>query len=70
MATDFLSQRTDTFPKANGQLDDLMVQDPYCGTFFLKSEGVEIRLDGKPLHFCGTKCRDDYLKQHTQEHVS
>ena len=54
-------------------IEDIMVQDPYCETYFPKREGVPLRMDGKDLLFCSRKCRDNYaegIQKHQQEDKS
>jgi ribosomal protein L24E len=43
---------------------DEMVQDPYCGAYFPKAQGVPARVDGQRLLFCSERCRDGYLKRY------
>ena len=50
-----------------GKIDDVMLQDPHCNVYFVKSSGVELKEKGERLFFCSTRCRDDYLKSHTKK---
>ena len=43
-----------------GQVLDIMVQDPNCGTYIPKREAVRARVGGEELYFCSKKCRDEY----------
>ena len=43
-----------------GQVLDIMVQDPKCGTYIPKREAVRARVRGEELYFCSKKCRDEY----------
>jgi uncharacterized protein len=70
MAIEFVSARKDAFPKTKEQLDDLMVKDPFCGTFFPKREGVQVRIKGEAYFFCSEACRDSFLKQDTNDITS
>ncbi|AOY59084.1 MULTISPECIES: hypothetical protein [Desulfococcus] len=47
-------------------VEDIMVQDPYCETYFPKREGVPLDLDGKKLLFCSRKCRDAFVAEHSR----
>ncbi len=51
-------------PREMGQIEDEMIQDPHCGAYFPKSQGVPAKVDGKRLLFCSEKCRDDYLARY------
>lgn len=45
-----------------GEIDDVMVQDPYCKVYFPRRQGVSARVDGESLLFCSERCRDLYRK--------
>ncbi len=45
------------------QVDDVMVKDPVCDTYFPKRSGVKEVLEGETLYFCSTQCRDRYLAE-------
>jgi len=44
-----------------GEIDDVMVKDPYCEVYFPKRNGVHLKIDGKDLYFCSTECRDKFI---------
>jgi YHS domain-containing protein len=44
-------------------VDDVMVQDPRCGVYLAKHDGVHLRHGGKDLYFCSTECRDRYVEE-------
>jgi hypothetical protein len=44
-----------------GRIDDEMVKDPYCETYFPRREGVRLEIGGEDLLFCSAECRDRYL---------
>lgn len=46
---------------ATAELDDVMVQDPYCKAYFAKVDGVVLNIDGKDLYFCSEECRDKFI---------
>ncbi len=60
------------FPKASparkvrqqsaGQIDDIMVKDPFCETYFPKRDGIHLRFEDKDLYFCSTDCRDKFIE--------
>jgi hypothetical protein len=41
-----------------------LIRDPQCGTYFLRRQGVETRVDGQKLFFCSEQCRDAYIREH------
>jgi len=51
--------------RAAGQIDDIMVKDPYCETHFPRRDGVHLNLSGEDLYFCSSECRDKYLAKHS-----
>jgi YHS domain-containing protein len=51
--------------KGETAIEDIMVQDPHCGTYFPRREGAPLRFDGEDLLFCSKKCRDAFVAEHT-----
>lgn len=49
-------------PEQPREIDDVMVQDPYCKVYFPRRQGVAARVEGESLLFCSEKCRDLYIK--------
>ncbi len=39
-----------------------LIQDPQCGTYFLKGRGIKTTIEGRTVHFCSKACRDAYRK--------
>lgn len=52
---------------AGGELDDIMVKDPFCQIYFPKRDAVYINLDGKDLYFCSEECRDKYIASYSKK---
>ena len=50
---------------AETAIEDVMVQDPYCETYFPRREGVPLQLGERQLLFCSRKCRDAYAAEHS-----
>jgi len=44
---------------------DEMVQDPNCGVYFPRKEGVRARIKGEELLFCSKACKEKFLKHYT-----
>jgi len=44
-----------------GQMDDVLIQDPVCKTYFSRRAGVHLHSRGQDLYFCSETCRDRYL---------
>ena len=55
------SGRVDRAPA--GEIDDVMVKDPYCGTYFPSRDGIRYQIDGKELAFCSERCRRKYIEE-------
>lgn len=55
--------------EATGEIDDVMVKDPYCDVYFPKRNGVYLKIDGKDLYFCSTECRDKFIAEHSKRDV-
>ena len=59
------SQKT-AFGKNAGEIDDVMVRDPYCNVYFAKRDGVHLNIQGKDVYFCSTECKDKFLEEQTK----
>lgn len=46
-----------------GEIDDVMVKDPYCGTYFPSRDGFLYTIDGQELAFCSKICRKKYIAE-------
>jgi YHS domain-containing protein len=44
-----------------GRIDDVMVKDPHCGSYFPRRDGISTRHDGQELLFCSRDCRDKFI---------
>jgi uncharacterized protein len=44
-----------------GRIDDIMVKDPQCGTYFARRDGVALKHEERDLLFCSRECRDKFL---------
>lgn len=53
--------------KAAGQIDDVMIKDPYCKAYFPRRDAVHLRFRGSDLYFCSKDCRDKYLAQQSKK---
>ncbi len=58
-----LSQKA-AFDKKAGEIDDVMVKDPYCGIYFAKRDGVGVNINGDDVYFCSIECKDKFLEKH------
>jgi hypothetical protein len=43
------------------RIDDIMVKDPQCGTYFARRDGVALRHGEHDLLFCSRECRDKFV---------
>ena len=43
-------------------IDDIMVKDPLCETYFPQREGIKEVIKGETLYFCSEECRDKYVE--------
>jgi YHS domain-containing protein len=44
--------------------DDVMIQDPQCGIYFARRQGVVLQQDGRDVYFCSDTCKEKYLAKH------
>ncbi len=49
--------------QAKGEIDDVMVQDPFCNVYFPRQEGVKTKVNGKVTYFCSKECMDKFFSQ-------
>ena len=45
-----------------GEIDDIMVKDPFCEVYFPKRDAIRLVFQGKTLFFCSPECRDRFLE--------
>jgi hypothetical protein len=68
LARRFLSQRSARpGPREPGRIDDVMVKDPECGSFFPQRDGVVLKDGDRELRFCSRECRDRYVNSGKSE---
>ena len=48
----------------NGNIENIMIQDPVCKVYFARKDGVCLMIGGKELCFCSEECRNKYLAAH------
>jgi hypothetical protein len=53
--------------KASGQIDDVMIKDPYCEAYFPKRKAVHLNVKGNDFYFFSKECRDNYLADQAQK---
>lgn len=46
-----------------GEVLDVMVQDPQCGTYVPQHDSVRAWVGGKEYFFCSKKCRDEFVEK-------
>jgi uncharacterized protein len=47
--------------KVAGEIDDVMIKDPYCEAYFPQRNAVHSKIGGKDLYFCSVECKNKYL---------
>jgi YHS domain-containing protein len=53
-----------------GQIDDVMIKDPYCEAYFPQKDAVHLKFDGKDLQFCSTQCKEKFLADQLEKKAS
>lgn len=69
-ALENMSQDRKSFNKSEQAVNDIMIQDPYCKTYFPKREAVQLDINGTQLYFCSNQCREKFISEYynnTQE---
>ena len=49
--------------KKPGEIDNVMVKDPYCGIYFAKRDGVHLNIKERDVYFCSNECKDKFLEE-------
>jgi uncharacterized protein len=57
------AQRNPLASREANQVDDEMIKDPVCGTYFPKREAVIAHSHNRVLQFCSSQCRDRYFNE-------
>jgi hypothetical protein len=65
-----MDQRTNAPEAGGGQVDDVMIKDPVCGTYFVQRKGVSLMQGSQRLDFCSERCRDRYLARESSDQKS
>ena len=45
-----------------GEIDDVMVQDPFCKVYFPKRDAYRLRYGGTELYFCSEECKNKFIE--------
>jgi uncharacterized protein len=53
--------------EATGEIDDVMVKDPFCKAYFPKRNAVHLKADGEDFYFCSKECRDRFVEMRNQK---
>lgn len=53
--------------KSAREIDDVMIQDPFCEAYFPERKAVHLHFEGKDLQFCSTRCKDEFLAAHLEK---
>ena len=43
-------------------IDDIMIKDPYCDSYFPKRKGIHKKIGGEDLYFCSSDCMTKYIE--------
>lgn len=63
-----MNKRTNAPETAGGQVDDVMIKDPVCGTYFVQRKGVFLMQGSQRVYFCSERCRDRFLERGSADH--
>ncbi|MBI5063763.1 MAG: YHS domain-containing protein [Desulfatitalea sp.] len=56
-------RKTDAPPR---QAEDVMIQDPQCGIYFARRDGVPLTHEGRTLYFCSESCKEKFLAKYAR----
>ncbi len=43
------------------EIDEDLVKDPFCQTYFQKRDGIHHRYGGEDIYFCSHECKEKFL---------
>jgi len=49
--------------QAKGEIDDIMVKDPYCHVYFPKRNGLSLKSNGQVYYFCSKECKERFIQE-------
>lgn len=49
--------------QAKGEIDDVMVKDPYCHVYFPKRNGISLKRNGQVFYFCSKECKEKFIQE-------
>jgi len=52
--------------RTSGEIDEVMLKDPYCGVYFPAKDSVRLDIDKQQFYFCSNKCKQAYLASRKQ----
>ena len=52
------------------EIDDVMIKDPYCKTYFPQKDAVHLTFEGKELQFCSIQCKEKFLADQSGKKAS
>ena len=53
--------------QAAGEIDDVMIKDPFCEVYFPRRNGVSLNFEGRELLFCSPECRDKFVERNQEK---
>jgi len=53
--------------KTTGEIDDVMIKDPFCHAYFPQRNGVHLSADDEDLYFCSKECRDRFIEMNKEK---
>ena len=60
------SSRENVSSNVAGEIDDVMIQDPICGVYFPKRNGIGLQFKGEELFFCSQECKTKFVETHKE----
>jgi uncharacterized protein len=60
------SSRENVRSNVAGEIDDVMIQDPVCGVYFPKRNGIGLQYKGEERFFCSQECKTKFVETHKE----
>lgn len=60
-------QKKNVSSRADEQIDDVMIKDPFCEAYFPQRNAVNLTFNGNVYYFCSKACRDKFVARHSDD---
>ena len=63
----YYAERKEMDGNRQGEVNDVMLKDPYCEVYFPKRKGIQLKVKGEDLFFCSPECRNRFIESRSDQ---